>query len=82
MKSDDNSAVVSKRSSMTLFSDSCSHYSHRVRIVLAEKGVTVDLIESENGIAPNELADFNPYNTTMQYKGPKNVESHSSQSSF
>ena len=41
--------VVAKRSSMTFFSDSSSHYSHRVRIVLAEKGVTVDLIESSNG---------------------------------
>ena len=50
--SDDASAVVSKRSSMTLFSDSTNHYSHRVRIVLAEKGVTVDLIESDSGIAP------------------------------
>lgn len=60
---DDASAVVSKRSSMTLFSDSTSHYSHRVRIVLAEKGVTVDLIESENGMPPAELADVNPYNS-------------------
>ena len=39
--------VVAKRSSMTFFSDSTSHYSHRVRIVLAEKGVTVDLVESD-----------------------------------
>ena len=61
--SDDAFAVVSKRSSMTLFSDSTNHYSHRVRIVLAEKGVTVDLIESDSGIAPAELADVNPYNT-------------------
>ena len=61
--SDDASAVVSKRSSMTLFSDSTNHYGHRVRIVLAEKGVTVDLIESDSGIAPAELADVNPYNT-------------------
>ena len=61
--SDDASAVVSKRSSMTLFSDSTNHYSHRVRIVLAEKGVTVYLIESDSGIAPAELADVNPYNT-------------------
>ncbi|MDB3926036.1 stringent starvation protein A, partial [Porticoccaceae bacterium] len=28
---------------MTLFSDPCSQYSHRVRIVLAEKGVTVEI---------------------------------------
>ncbi|MEE4202475.1 MAG: glutathione S-transferase N-terminal domain-containing protein [Halieaceae bacterium] len=60
--SDDASGVVSKRSSMTLFSDNTSHYSHRVRIVLAEKGVTVDLVESENGVAPPELGDLNPYN--------------------
>lgn len=61
--SDDASGVVSKRSSMTLFSDNTSHYSHRVRIVLAEKGVTVDMVESENGIAPPELGDLNPYNS-------------------
>ena len=61
--SDDASAVVSQRSSLTLFSDSTNHYSHRVRIVLAEKGVTVDLIESDSGIAPAELEDVNPYNT-------------------
>ena len=36
--------VVSKRSSMTFYSDGNSQYSHRVRIVLAEKGVTVDTI--------------------------------------
>lgn len=58
---DDAQGVVSKRSSMTLFSDNSSHYSHRVRIVLAEKGVTVDLVESENGSAPAELGDLNPY---------------------
>src|SRR6056300_744438 len=55
--------IVTKRSSMTFFSDSTCHYSHRVRIVLAEKGVTVDLIESESGAAPAELADVNPYNS-------------------
>ena len=53
--------VVAKRSSMTFFSDSTSHYSHRVRIVLAEKGVTVDLIESDGAHPPAELADLNPY---------------------
>ncbi len=55
--------VVAKRSSMTFFSDSTSHYSHRVRIVLAEKGVTVDLIESDGAHPPSELADLNPYNS-------------------
>jgi RNA polymerase-associated protein len=54
--------VVAKRSSMTFFSDSTSHYSHRVRIVLAEKGVTVDMIEADAAHPPPELADINPYN--------------------
>jgi RNA polymerase-associated protein len=48
---------------MTFFSDNMSHYSHRVRIVLAEKGVAVELIESEGAHPPAELADLNPYNT-------------------
>ena len=54
--------VVAKRSSMTFFSDNTSHYSHRVRIVLAEKGVTVDMIECDGNHPPAELADLNPYN--------------------
>ncbi len=55
--------VVAKRSSMTFFSDSESHYSHRVRIVLAEKGVTVDVVEVEPAHPPAELAELNPYNS-------------------
>ena len=61
--SDDASGIVSKRSSMTLFSDSTSHYSHRVRLVLAEKGVTVELVDSETGATPAELGDLNPYSS-------------------
>lgn len=56
-------SVVAKRSAMTLFSDARDHYSHRVRIVLAEKGVTVDLIDIDPKHKPEELADLNPYNT-------------------
>lgn len=48
---------------MTFFSDSTSQYSHRVRIVLAEKGVTVEMIESDSAHPPAELADLNPYNS-------------------
>lgn len=55
--------AVAKRSSMTFFSDGSSHYSHRVRIVLAEKGVTVDVIEVDANNKPEELADLNPYNS-------------------
>ena len=32
---------------MTLFSDARDHYSHRVRMVLAEKGVTVEIVDVE-----------------------------------
>ncbi len=55
--------VVAKRSSMTFYSDNISHYSHRVRIVLAEKGVTVEMIECDGQHPPAELADLNPYNS-------------------
>jgi len=54
--------VVAKRSSMTFFSDSTSQYSHRVRIVLAEKGVAVEVIESDAAHPPPQLASLNPYN--------------------
>ncbi len=55
--------VVTKRSSMTFFSDALSHYSHRVRIVLAEKGVAVEVIDVDPDNKPEEIADLNPYNT-------------------
>jgi RNA polymerase-associated protein len=47
---------------MTFFSDGKSHYSHRVRIVLAEKGVAVDIIDVDPENKTAELADYNPYN--------------------
>lgn len=55
--------VVTKRSSMTYFSDNRDHYSHRVRIVLAEKGVTVDVVEADPMNIPAELSEINPYNS-------------------
>ncbi len=55
--------VVTKRSSMTYFSDPSDHYSHRVRIVLAEKGVTVELINADPSNLPAELSEVNPYNS-------------------
>ena len=48
---------------MTLFSDPRDHYSHRVRMVLAEKGVTVDIVDVVGGKIPEDLAEVNPYNT-------------------
>lgn len=55
--------VVAKRSSMTFYSDGTSQYSHRVRIVLAEKGVTVETIDVDPDNKPEDLATLNPYNT-------------------
>lgn len=52
--------VVTKRSSMVFYSSPTCHYSHRVRIVLAEKGVAVD-IEQIEGKIPSEVAELNPY---------------------
>ncbi len=54
--------VIAKRSTMTFFSDAASHYSHRVRIVLAEKGVTVDIIDVDPQNLPEEVSELNPYN--------------------
>lgn len=55
--------VMAKRSSMTFFSDGMDHYSHRVRIVLAEKGVAVEVQDVDPDDKPAELADLNPYNS-------------------
>lgn len=55
--------VVAKRSSMTFYSDGMDHYSHRVRIVLAEKGVAVEVQDIDPDNKPAELADLNPYNS-------------------
>ena len=51
------------RSTMTFLSDPECHFSHRVRIVLAEKGVTVDIEEYSPDTVPEELAEVNPYNS-------------------
>jgi RNA polymerase-associated protein len=52
-----------KRSAMTLYSDSKAHASHRVRIVLAEKGIAVDVMATSPEKLPAFLHDLNPYNT-------------------
>ncbi|TDJ22924.1 MAG: stringent starvation protein A [Gammaproteobacteria bacterium] len=56
-------SVVTKRSLMTFFSDPRDHYSHRVRMVLAEKGVAVDIVEVDPSNMPEDLATINPYNS-------------------
>ena len=56
-------SLVTKRASMTLFSDPRDHYSHRVRMVLCEKGVTVDVVDVDPSQMPEELSEINPYGT-------------------
>lgn len=55
--------VVAKRSSMTFYSNGDDHYSHRVRIVLAEKGVAVDIVDCKESELPEDVAALNPYNS-------------------
>lgn len=55
--------VLTKRSVMTLFTNKLCPYSHTVRIVLAEKGVTADLVEVDMTNKPEELLELNPYGT-------------------
>lgn len=55
--------VANRRSVMTLFSGDSDVYSHRVRIVLAEKGINVDIVSVDAGNLPEDLIDLNPYNT-------------------
>ena len=55
--------VANRRSVMTLFSGDSDVYSHRVRIVLAEKGINVDIVPVDAGNLPEDLIDLNPYNT-------------------
>lgn len=57
------SVVTNKRSVMTLYSGSNDPYSHRVRIVLAEKGVTFDLYEIDSDKQQEMLAEINPYSS-------------------
>lgn len=55
--------AANKRSIMTLFSDTLDIYSHQVRIVLAEKGVGVEISYTDPGNLPEELFELNPYGT-------------------
>ena len=56
-------AVSSKRSVMTFYSDPESLYSHRARMVLAEKNITVEIIDSTLPEQMADLMELNPYGT-------------------
>ena len=52
---------LSNRTSMALFSDPIDHYSHRVRIVMCEKGVTSEIIDTDSNNLSNEILEVSPY---------------------
>lgn len=53
--------AANKRSVMTLFSSASDLYSHQVRIVLAEKGVSVEVELVDEANLPAELVELNTY---------------------
>ena len=48
---------------MTLFSAPGDPWSHRTRIVLAEKNIGIDIVSVEPGKYPEDLLDLNPYHS-------------------
>ncbi len=54
-------ASVNKRSIMTLFSGASCPFSHRVRFVLAEKGIQAEVHNVDADAVPEDLMELNPY---------------------
>jgi len=52
---------LSNRTSMALFSDPLDHYSHRVRIVMSEKGVSSEIIDTDSNNLSAEILEVSPY---------------------
>jgi len=48
---------------MTLFSNPKDVWSHRTRFVLAEKDITMDIVDVDGRALPADLLDLNPYQT-------------------
>ena len=55
--------IANKRSVMILYSEPDDIYCHRVRMVLAEKGVNVEIVDVNMDDKPEDLAQLNPYNS-------------------
>lgn len=55
--------IANKKSVMTLYSDPLDPYSHRSRIVLAEKSISYEIVNIDPNNKPEDLIDLNPYNT-------------------
>mgnify|MGYP001164182223 FL=1 len=52
---------LNNRTSMALFSDPMDHYSHRVRIVMEEKGVSSEIIDTDSNDLSQEILEVSPY---------------------
>jgi RNA polymerase-associated protein len=48
---------------MTLFSAPADPWSHRTRLVLAEKGIAIELVNCDLHKLPEDLLDLNPYHS-------------------
>ena len=46
-----------------MFSAATDPWSHRTRLVLAEKGIAIDIIDSDPTNLPEDLLDLNPYHS-------------------
>ena len=52
-----------RRSVMTLFSAPTDPWSHRTRLVLAEKSIAIELVNVDVAQLPEDLLDLNPYHS-------------------
>jgi RNA polymerase-associated protein len=48
---------------MTLFSNPTCFFSHRARLVMAEKSIHIDLVDVDGVNLPEDLLDLNPYHS-------------------
>ena len=54
---------LNKRTSMALFSDPSDHYCQRVRIVLEEKGISSEIIDTDKNNINADILEVSPYST-------------------
>ena len=54
---------LNKRTSMALFSDPIDHYCQRVRIVLEEKGISSEIIDTDKNNINADILEVSPYST-------------------
>lgn len=52
-----------RRAAMTLYASPTAILSHRTRIVLAEKGISIDIVNVDGPDLPEDLLDINPYHS-------------------